>query len=109
MALDFAREAVGKRFATKPHVLVELARAIVRTAKYAPDSPELTLASKAADRARSLAGEDNAFATAAVARVLFAKGEKGRAIKLQRSALERAKTKDEKADMQTLLDFMLKN
>ena len=108
LALRFAREALDKDSAGRPRVLAELARAIARSGKYAPDSPELELAGKAADRALSLAGEDNSLAMGAAARVLFAKGDKDGAIALQRRAVDCAKTKEERADMQELLDFMLK-
>jgi thiol-disulfide isomerase/thioredoxin len=59
------------------------------------------------DGARALVEGKKAFAMAAVVRVLFAKGEKEKALELQRRALDKAVGSDEKEEMRTLLDFML--
>ena len=104
--MSFAGALIHETYKSQPRVLAALARGLVRTGA-APGSPELALAQEAADRAFRLAGGKKAFATAAVARVLLANGEKDKAIGLQRRALEQDVGSDEKEEMQVLLDFML--
>lgn len=106
LAMSFAKKAIQESYKAEPRVLAVLALSLARTGA-ARNSPEMALAQEAADNAYRLAEGKKAFAMAAVARVLFAKGEKDKALELQRRALDNAVGPDEKADMQTLLDFML--
>lgn len=106
LAMSFAKKAIQESYKSEPRVLAVLALSLARTGS-APDSPEIALAQEAANTAYRFVKGEKAFAMAAVARVLFAKGEKEKAIELQRRALDKAVDPDEKADMQILLDFML--
>jgi tetratricopeptide (TPR) repeat protein len=106
LAMSFAKKAIQESYKSEPRVLAVLALSLARTGS-APHSPEIALAQEAANTAYRFVKGEKAFAMAAVARVLFAKGEKEKAIELQRRALDKAVDPDEKADMQILLDFML--
>ena len=106
LAMSFAKKAIQESYKSEPRVLAVLALSLARTGA-APNSPEIALAQEAADAAYRLVKGKKAFAIAAVARVLFAKGEKENALELQRRALDQAVGSDEKEEMRTLLDFML--
>ncbi len=107
-AREFAKMAIEVRYRWNPRLLASLARTIARLCE-TKDSTELGLAEEAANRACELTGGKKAFAAGAMARVLFAKGEKTKAIDLQKKAVELSEGTDDKEDMQSLLDFMLQH
>lgn len=107
-AREFAKDAIGVKYRSNPRLLASLARTIARLSEN-KNSTELDLAETAANRACELTDTKKAFAVGALARVLFAKGEKMKAIGLQKEAVKLAEGSDDKDDMQSLLDFMLQH
>ncbi len=107
-AADFAQNAIKKKFYSNPRLLANLARTIARLG-VSKDSTELNMAEEAANRACQLVEYKKAFAVGALARVLFAKGDKEKALALQKNAVALAEGMDEKEDMQSLLSFMLQH
>jgi hypothetical protein len=106
LAMSFAAKAIHESYRSEPRVLAVLARSLARTGA-APNSPELNLAQEAAERSNQLVNGKKAFALAALAQVAHAKGEKDKAVDLQRQALAVADGPEERLDMQAILDFLL--